>query len=185
MNVAARMDLSASPYETWTHQTSSTLPSSPLIFALDFTHCFLGARALFTTPGKFLCRLDMWWMLFPRWIWFLFGQLCVLRLDLRARALPMPMSMSKVVYTHAGMCPNEMNPNLWVDAMSTCMRECESDQVRSASSILHVRTCVSRIALSLHMTKHEPCLSCIATTTTCTRKTMSNWLASLQLWISC
>ncbi|XP_065108660.1 WAP, Kazal, immunoglobulin, Kunitz and NTR domain-containing protein 2 [Paramisgurnus dabryanus] len=70
----------------------------------------------------------MWWMLFPRWIWFLFGQFCVSRLDLRARALPMPMSMSKVVYSHAGMCPNEMNPNLWVDAMSTCERECESDQ---------------------------------------------------------
>ncbi|KTF81931.1 hypothetical protein cypCar_00042350 [Cyprinus carpio] len=68
----------------------------------------------------------MWWMLFPRWIWFLLGQFCVLRLDLRARA--MPMTLSKVVYSHAGMCPNEMNPNLWVDAMSTCTRECESDQ---------------------------------------------------------
>jgi hypothetical protein len=41
----------------------------------------------------------------------------------------MPMSLAKVVYSHAGMCPNELNPNLWVDAMSTCMRECESDQV--------------------------------------------------------
>lgn len=140
MNVAARMDLSASPHDTWAHQTSSTLPRSPLIFALYFTHYFVGPRARFPTPGKFPRRLDMWWMLFPRWIWFLFAQLCVLRLDSRARALPMPMSMSKVVYTHAGMCPNEMNPNLWVDAMSTCMRECESDQVSSASSILDVRT---------------------------------------------
>ena len=41
----------------------------------------------------------------------------------------MPMSLAKVVYSHAGMCPNELNPNLWVDAMSTCMRECETDQV--------------------------------------------------------
>ena len=39
------------------------------------------------------------------------------------------MSLAKVVYSHAGMCPNELNPNLWVDAMSTCMRECETDQV--------------------------------------------------------
>ncbi|XP_028842888.1 WAP, Kazal, immunoglobulin, Kunitz and NTR domain-containing protein 2 [Denticeps clupeoides] len=57
----------------------------------------------------------MWWM-----SCLLFGPLCVLRV----RA----MTLSKVVYSHAGMCPNEMNPNLWVDAMSTCMRECESDQ---------------------------------------------------------
>uniref|UniRef100_A0A8C6WI38 WAP, follistatin/kazal, immunoglobulin, kunitz and netrin domain containing 2b n=1 Tax=Neogobius melanostomus TaxID=47308 RepID=A0A8C6WI38_9GOBI len=29
---------------------------------------------------------------------------------------------------HAGICPNDVNPNLWVDAMSTCTRECLSDQ---------------------------------------------------------
>lgn len=45
------------------------------------------------------------------------------------RVRAMPMSVAKVVYSHAGMCPNELNPNLWVDAMSTCMRECDSDQV--------------------------------------------------------
>ncbi|KAG7491795.1 hypothetical protein MATL_G00007760 [Megalops atlanticus] len=65
----------------------------------------------------------MWWMLFPRWIWFFVGQWLVLT-DSRVRA----MSLPRVVYSHAGICPNEMNPNLWVDAMSTCMRECESDQ---------------------------------------------------------
>ncbi|KAM3921991.1 WAP, Kazal, immunoglobulin, Kunitz and NTR domain-containing protein 2 [Leptodactylus fuscus] len=31
-------------------------------------------------------------------------------------------------YSHAGLCPNDMNPNLWVDAQSTCQRECETDQ---------------------------------------------------------
>ncbi|XP_071968868.1 WAP, Kazal, immunoglobulin, Kunitz and NTR domain-containing protein 2 isoform X1 [Engystomops pustulosus] len=31
-------------------------------------------------------------------------------------------------YSHAGLCPNDMNPNLWVDAQSTCHRECEADQ---------------------------------------------------------
>ncbi|XP_014035062.1 WAP, Kazal, immunoglobulin, Kunitz and NTR domain-containing protein 2 [Salmo salar] len=66
----------------------------------------------------------MWWMLFPRWIWFLLGQCLVLWLDQRVRA----MSVAGVAYSHAGICPNEMNPNLWVDAMSTCLRECESDQ---------------------------------------------------------
>ncbi|KAI4898902.1 hypothetical protein NFI96_022682 [Prochilodus magdalenae] len=29
---------------------------------------------------------------------------------------------------HDGVCPNELNANLWVDAQSTCERECETDQ---------------------------------------------------------
>ena len=77
----------------------------------------------------------MWWMLFPRWIWFLLGHFYALLLFMdscRVRAMPMPMSVSKVVYSHAGLCPNDLNPNLWVDAMSTCMRECEFDQVSAA-----------------------------------------------------
>ncbi|KAJ8413722.1 hypothetical protein AAFF_G00082290 [Aldrovandia affinis] len=66
----------------------------------------------------------MWWMLFPRWIWFFVGQWFILLMDSRVKGMAVP----RVVYSHAGICPNEMNPNLWVDAMSTCMRECESDQ---------------------------------------------------------
>lgn len=53
----------------------------------------------------------------------------------------MPMSVAKVVYSHAGLCPNELNPNLWVDAMSTCTRECESDQVGSRPSIYRTPFC--------------------------------------------
>lgn len=30
---------------------------------------------------------------------------------------------------HSGVCPNKLNANLWVDAQSTCERECEVDQV--------------------------------------------------------
>lgn len=30
---------------------------------------------------------------------------------------------------HLGVCPNQLNPNLWVDAQSTCERECQADQV--------------------------------------------------------
>ncbi|MBN3310803.1 WAP, Kazal, immunoglobulin, Kunitz and NTR domain-containing protein 2 [Amia ocellicauda] len=67
----------------------------------------------------------MWWMLFPRWIWFFLGQLLLVLLwSCRVKGMALP----RVVYSHAGICPNEMNPNLWVDAMSTCLRECESDQ---------------------------------------------------------
>ncbi|KAM4026395.1 WAP, Kazal, immunoglobulin, Kunitz and NTR domain-containing protein 1 [Anomaloglossus baeobatrachus] len=29
---------------------------------------------------------------------------------------------------HFGICPNQLNANLWVDAQSTCERECEADQ---------------------------------------------------------
>ncbi|XP_029014128.1 WAP, Kazal, immunoglobulin, Kunitz and NTR domain-containing protein 2 [Betta splendens] len=71
----------------------------------------------------------MWWMLFPRWIWFLAAHCYATLLYLDGcRVRAMPMSAAKVVYSHAGLCPNDLNPNLWVDAMSTCMRECESDQ---------------------------------------------------------
>lgn len=31
---------------------------------------------------------------------------------------------------HPGVCPNKLNANLWVDAQSTCERECEVDEVR-------------------------------------------------------
>lgn len=31
---------------------------------------------------------------------------------------------------HEGFCPNKLNTNLWVDAQSTCERECEVDEVR-------------------------------------------------------
>ncbi|KAG8445988.1 hypothetical protein GDO86_013749 [Hymenochirus boettgeri] len=37
-------------------------------------------------------------------------------------------AMPQLRYSHAGICPNDMNPNLWVDAQSTCQRECEEDQ---------------------------------------------------------
>ncbi|XP_068611003.1 WAP, Kazal, immunoglobulin, Kunitz and NTR domain-containing protein 2-like [Brachionichthys hirsutus] len=62
----------------------------------------------------------MWWMLFPRWMAFL---ACVsVWMEHQAAVLP------HVTHTHAGICPNDMNPNLWVDAMSTCTRECGSDK---------------------------------------------------------
>ncbi|XP_051912428.1 WAP, Kazal, immunoglobulin, Kunitz and NTR domain-containing protein 2-like [Hippocampus zosterae] len=60
----------------------------------------------------------MWWMLFPRWIWFVAS----VWMELQVGVMP------HLAYSHVGMCPNDMNPNLWVDAMSTCTRECGSDQ---------------------------------------------------------
>lgn len=31
--------------------------------------------------------------------------------------------------THPGLCPNQLSPSLWVDAQSTCERDCRGDQV--------------------------------------------------------
>ncbi|KAJ8246361.1 hypothetical protein GJAV_G00266880 [Gymnothorax javanicus] len=86
----------------------------------------------------------MWRMLFPRWIWFYAGQYILLVMDGSVKGMTLP----KVVYSHAGICPNEMNPNLWVDAMSTCMRECESDQEcetfeKCCSNVCGNRSCVA------------------------------------------
>ncbi|CAL8304684.1 unnamed protein product [Lota lota] len=82
----------------------------------------------------------MWWMLFPRWIWFL-AYLCAW-MDPHAKAMP------RAAHSHAGICPNEMNPNLWVDAMSTCTRECEHDQAcdsfeKCCSNVCGARSCVA------------------------------------------
>lgn len=30
---------------------------------------------------------------------------------------------------HEGLCPNKLNSNLWVDAQSTCERDCNVDEV--------------------------------------------------------
>lgn len=35
---------------------------------------------------------------------------------------------------HLGVCPNQLNPNLWVDAQSTCERECQHDQVSEGAT---------------------------------------------------
>lgn len=52
------------------------------------------------------------------------------RVPLRGLALP------PIRYSHAGICPNDMNPNLWVDAQSTCKRECETDQVSGNPEVM-------------------------------------------------
>lgn len=66
---------------------------------------------------------------FTRWIWMLSGEsliLLLLEAPLKGTALP------PIRYSHAGICPNDMNPNLWVDAQSTCRRECDTDLVSDA-----------------------------------------------------
>lgn len=39
--------------------------------------------------------------------------------------------------SHLGVCPNQLSPNLWVDAQSTCERECVGDQVSMGSVLIY------------------------------------------------
>lgn len=45
--------------------------------------------------------------------------------------LSLGASVSAPKVEHEGLCPNKLNTNLWVDAQSTCERECNVDEVRS------------------------------------------------------
>lgn len=60
------------------------------------------------------------------------GWICVCLLMLLVCQLPelsvcASVAASKV--EHEGLCPNKLNTNLWVDAQSTCERECSVDEV--------------------------------------------------------
>lgn len=87
-----------------------------------------GAQPLASSQGRYLAiiaytmrcpgGLELW----SRW-----GQVATLLLLL---GVPLQnLALPPIRYSHAGICPNDMNPNLWVDAQSTCKRECETDQV--------------------------------------------------------
>ncbi|XP_062860074.1 WAP, Kazal, immunoglobulin, Kunitz and NTR domain-containing protein 2 [Trichomycterus rosablanca] len=63
------------------------------------------------------------------------------------RVRGMSLYQPGTLHPHRGLCPNEVNPNLWVDAMSTCTRECDSDQECEAfekccSNVCGNRSCV-------------------------------------------
>lgn len=47
--------------------------------------------------------------------------------DLPELSLCASVAASKV--EHEGFCPNKLNSNLWVDAQSTCEKECNVDEV--------------------------------------------------------
>uniref|UniRef100_A0A8C5R749 WAP, follistatin/kazal, immunoglobulin, kunitz and netrin domain containing 1 n=1 Tax=Leptobrachium leishanense TaxID=445787 RepID=A0A8C5R749_9ANUR len=65
------------------------------------------------------CRTIHAW----NWSEMLVVTLLVTLLCLRARG-----SSPSPTREHFGICPNQLNVNLWVDAQSTCERECKSDQ---------------------------------------------------------
>uniref|UniRef100_S4RNA0 WAP, follistatin/kazal, immunoglobulin, kunitz and netrin domain containing 1 n=1 Tax=Petromyzon marinus TaxID=7757 RepID=S4RNA0_PETMA len=45
---------------------------------------------------------------------------------------------------HVGVCPNDLNPNLWVDAQSTCEKECGGDQDCTAFEKCCLNVCGSK-----------------------------------------
>ncbi|XP_038618632.1 WAP, Kazal, immunoglobulin, Kunitz and NTR domain-containing protein 1 [Tachyglossus aculeatus] len=49
---------------------------------------------------------------------------------------------------HPGVCPNQLNPNLWVDAQSTCERDCRRDTdcgalEKCCTNVCGLRSCVA------------------------------------------
>lgn len=61
-----------------------------------------------------------------KWIRAYFLILCVFKVP----ELSLCASVAGSKVEHEGFCPNKLNTNLWVDAQSTCERECEVDEVR-------------------------------------------------------
>lgn len=59
--------------------------------------------------------------------WILAYLLMLLIYGLPELLLCASVAESKV--KHEGFCPNKLNSNLWVDAQSTCERECNVDEV--------------------------------------------------------
>ncbi|XP_004403143.1 PREDICTED: WAP, Kazal, immunoglobulin, Kunitz and NTR domain-containing protein 1 [Odobenus rosmarus divergens] len=67
--------------------------------------------------------------------------LLVVGLTLGASLPPGPRS-------HSGVCPNQLSPNLWVDAQSTCERECVRDQdceaaEKCCTNVCGLQSCVA------------------------------------------
>ncbi|MBN3303965.1 WFKN protein, partial [Amia calva] len=70
-----------------------------------------------------------------------------------AFVLPLPRvalgaSLAGGKASHPGVCPNQLNANLWVDAQSTCERECQVDQdcagfEKCCTNVCGLRSCVA------------------------------------------
>lgn len=104
-----------------------------------------GPRPPASTRGRSLATADgIMWAPGCRRLWSRWVQVTVLLLLLLLGVPPRGLALPPIRYSHAGICPNDMNPNLWVDAQSTCKRECETDQVSGNAEARHgPRECVS------------------------------------------
>ncbi|XP_001495753.2 WAP, Kazal, immunoglobulin, Kunitz and NTR domain-containing protein 1 [Equus caballus] len=67
--------------------------------------------------------------------------------------------------SHPGMCPNQLSPNLWVDAQSTCERECAGDQDCTAAekcctNVCGLQSCVAARFPDGSLATPAPAASC-------------------------
>lgn len=59
---------------------------------------------------------------------------------------------------HEGFCPNKLNSNLWVDAQSTCERECNVDEVViSITSIIGAQFILHSVLFKLSVSRASVC----------------------------
>ena len=63
--------------------------------------------------------------------WICAYLLILLVCGLPERSLGAAVRSEESKVEHEGLCPNKLNSNLWVDAQSTCERECNVDEVPS------------------------------------------------------
>ncbi|CAN0193334.1 unnamed protein product [Lampetra fluviatilis] len=68
-------------------------------------------------------------------------------------------------FAHAGVCPNDLNPNLWVDAQSTCNRECNGDQdcmalEKCCDNVCGLKSCVTARFPEGEPITHDDLASC-------------------------
>lgn len=99
---------------SWIHQLTHISPAAVFKESLC---SWIPEPQLYLQPSL----QNMWWMLLSKWICLLAGASAWMELG--------GTDSAHISDSHQGICPNDLNPNMWVDAMSTCTRECQSDQV--------------------------------------------------------
>lgn len=80
---------------------------------------------------------------------------------------------------HEGFCPNKLNSNLWVDAQSTCERECNVDEVEffTLSYVHFVFFLVYVVIMS------DLCVLCLCRTALTLRNAAPTCVASTAVWL--
>uniref|UniRef100_UPI00398EB967 WAP, Kazal, immunoglobulin, Kunitz and NTR domain-containing protein 1-like n=1 Tax=Pristiophorus japonicus TaxID=55135 RepID=UPI00398EB967 len=84
-------------------------------------------------------------------------------------------SLPRGKLSYPGACPNQLNPNLWVDAQSTCERECNADEdcqnfEKCCTNVCGLRSCVaarfadgSLASLGMDLPKEATCERTVCT----------------------
>ncbi|XP_072523632.1 WAP, Kazal, immunoglobulin, Kunitz and NTR domain-containing protein 2 [Salminus brasiliensis] len=117
-------------------------------------------------------------MLSSRWMWLLAGQLVILCVHCCVKG----MALHGAAHAHSGLCPNDVNPNLWVDAMSTCTRECQSDQECEASEKCCSNVCGSRSCVAARYIDTTGKKGLVAKEATCAKFVCTQQGSECHIW---